>query len=919
MGRQEIIVVQGKGELGSKIRPLFRSFGKERPHQVPVETRGDSGTETHRVWSLNLIMPHPLLHLLLICLLIHAAVGKGLEKGPLEDKVLQVPEGTPVPYAIYQFQSSKDGVDGFSVTGETEGKISISDDGWLYLDQALDWGLTRTHTIQVEALVGSEPVEGPFTITINVLDINNHAPYFNQTDYAGVVKEHTPAGVPFMRVFATDLDDPHSLNAQLKYTLVSQIPNRDNVLLFQMDGNTGQISTTTDGERLLKARDSVISSRGGDISDSLKSKFDEYCKPVQEIPYDLNPFYSCVLRAESRRQNPLDDPDFTLIVRVEDMGGASESALIGNARVKIAVQQNLWVNPGPIIVKEQLKGPYPMEIAKVQSNDPSALYRLVQKERELKFPFNVTEEGNILLMEELDREDKAMYIVVVLAEDTYGNEVDPPMEVQVVVEDVNDNAPACDQELSVFELQENEPAESTVGDLLVHDADDPNTLNAMLEYSLVSQTPSSVFSIDSITGRIKAKQVLRRKDAAEYQLTVRVNDPAFSTECTVLVKVIDINNELPIFQKNDYGHHSLPEDTAVGHTLLTVKATDADDPGTGSSRIEFHITTGNQDEVFAMETDGNGEGRLVVAKPLDYETSSSYNLQIDARNPEPLIKGLVYGNTSSSHVSVAIVNVDEPPAFDQDILEVAVLENTTGGATLLKVDAKDPEGNEIRFKLEGDTNGWLEIDPATGEIKLKAKAVLDREKVEAFDFNVVAFEKANPDQSSEHVVSVRLLDVNDNVPKLTENQGFVCVKNPKPLILTAQDPDAAPFGAPFTFSLPKKSPNWDLITLDGTSAKLTLKRPPSEDKTFLLSIGVKDNAGVGVQNKLEVRVCNCTDLGHCLIEPSTHEGKLGVPGTLGILCGTLGFIALMLIIVFYRMKKEDQKKALHVGDTDAIL
>uniref|UniRef100_A0A3P8XVT0 Cadherin 17, LI cadherin (liver-intestine) n=1 Tax=Esox lucius TaxID=8010 RepID=A0A3P8XVT0_ESOLU len=861
-------------------------------------------------------MPHPLLHLLLICLLIHA-VGKGLEKGPLEDKVLQVPEGTPVPYAIYQFQSSKDGVDGFSVTGETEGKISISDDGWLYLDQALDWGLTRTHTIQVEALVGSEPVEGPFTITINVLDINNHAPYFNQTDYAGVVKEHTPAGVPFMRVFATDLDDPHSLNAQLKYTLVSQIPNRDNVLLFQMDGNTGQISTTTDGERLLKARDSVISSRGGDISDSLKSKFDEYCKPVQEIPYDLNPFYSCVLRAESRRQNPLDDPDFTLIVRVEDMGGASESALIGNARVKIAVQQNLWVNPGPIIVKEQLKGPYPMEIAKVQSNDPSALYRLVQKERELKFPFNVTEEGNILLMEELDREDKAMYIVVVLAEDTYGNEVDPPMEVQVVVEDVNDNAPACDQELSVFELQENEPAESTVGDLLVHDADDPNTLNAMLEYSLVSQTPSSVFSIDSITGRIKAKQVLRRKDAAEYQLTVRVNDPAFSTECTVLVKVIDINNELPIFQKNDYGHHSLPEDTAVGHTLLTVKATDADDPGTGSSRIEFHITTGNQDEVFAMETDGNGEGRLVVAKPLDYETSSSYNLQIDARNPEPLIKGLVYGNTSSSHVSVAIVNVDEPPAFDQDILEVAVLENTTGGATLLKVDAKDPEGNEIRFKLEGDTNGWLEIDPATGEIKLKAKAVLDREKVEAFDFNVVAFEKANPDQSSEHVVSVRLLDVNDNVPKLTENQGFVCVKNPKPLILTAQDPDAAPFGAPFTFSLPKKSPNWDLITLDGTHIALEHHirhfSSPSASKTTLAW-------GCVLYLSLPtVRVCNCTDLGHCLIEPSTHEGKLGVPGTLGILCGTLGFIALMLIIVFYRMKKEDQKKALHVGDTDAIL
>lgn len=44
-----------------------------------------------------------------------------------------------------------------------------------------------------------------------------------------------------------------------------------------------------------------------------------------------------------------------------------------------------------------------------------------------------------------------------------------------------------------------------------------------------------------------------------------------------------------------------------------------------------------------------------------------------------------------------------------------------------------------RFKLEGDTKSWLEIDPATGEIKTKAK--LDREVLEAFDVTVIAFEK----------------------------------------------------------------------------------------------------------------------------------------------------------------------------------
>lgn len=64
--------------------------------------------------------------------------------------------------------------------------------------------------------------------------------------------------------------------------------------------------------------------------------------------------------------NPLEDPDYTLIVRAQDMGGASDHALSGNTRVHIVVQQNLWVNPGPITIKENLKAEYPQVIAKVR-------------------------------------------------------------------------------------------------------------------------------------------------------------------------------------------------------------------------------------------------------------------------------------------------------------------------------------------------------------------------------------------------------------------------------------------------------------------------------------------------------------------------------------------------------------------------
>lgn len=44
----------------------------------------------------------------------------------------------------------------------------------------------------------------------------------------------------------------------------------------------------------------------------------------------------------------------------------------------------------------------------VQSNDPNAIYSLVQKERALRFPFEISESGIIYLTEQLDREEKEM-------------------------------------------------------------------------------------------------------------------------------------------------------------------------------------------------------------------------------------------------------------------------------------------------------------------------------------------------------------------------------------------------------------------------------------------------------------------------------------------------------------------------------
>ncbi|KAM9782826.1 cadherin-17 [Neosynchiropus ocellatus] len=865
------------------------------------------------------------LSLLLLPLLLTMAGGAGLEdkKVPFQNMVINVPEKTPVPYALYQFQKKHPGVNEFRVQGEGPDIIKVSKDGWLYLDKALNWSEDDNFMVSVEALADGRVVDGPIFLTINVEDINDHAPYFSQSDYAAVVRESHPAGQPFTRVFAMDQDDPQTPNAQLRFSLVSQIPKRDNVALFQIHPVSGEVSTTEEGERLLKARESIQFTRGEDSGhDSLKRKFDDYC-PGKTIPYELNPFFTCMERVETRRRNldPLDDPDYVLFVRVQDLNGASDVALSGNAKVNIAIRPNLWVNPGPLHVKENLQETYPLVITKVQSNEPKAVYKLVQKERGEKFPFKITEDGEVLLTEPLDREDKSMYILVVLAQDIHQNEVDPPMEIQVIVDDMNDNAPVCLNMESVFEVQEGEPAGSLIGQLMAIDDDDEETLNAQLTYKIMSSDPttsSKTFSIDAASGQIQALQSLQRKQQQLYKLTVQVSDPDFNTECQVVIKVIDVNNEMPIFEQKNYGSPPLAEDTPVGHTVLTLRATDADDPDSGSSKIQFHITAGDDNEVFTMETEGDGVGHLVVAKPLDFETFPTYNLQIDARNPEPLMKGLEYGSESTAFVSLTVTDVDELPEFSLDILDVTVPENTSRGALLLTVEAKDPEGKEISFKMEGDSMGWLELDPASGQIKTKGK--MDREALDVLTVTITAFEKENPSMSSQREVSVRLLDVNDNVPKLVESQAFICVKKPQPVIIRAQDPDDAPYSQPFTFAFAhgKKSPNWVLQPVDGASAKLTWRKAVTEDQTFSIPIKIQDNAGMGVTHSFQVRVCNCTELGYCYQPPEPRPGKLGMAPTIGILAGVLGFVIIVFVIVIKRSGK-NKRRAPAEQETNALM
>lgn len=114
-------------------------------------------------------------------------------------------------------------------------------------------------------------------------------------------------------------------------------------------------------------------------------------------------------------------------------------------------------------------------------------------------------------------------------------------------------------------------------------------------YSLVD-TADGVFSINPFSGVVILEKSLDREIQDSYQVRVQAADQtgaasSLSTQVDLIVMVLDVNDNPPVFQKQDYAV-TVPEDVAVGSELLRVFAS-SKDIGV-NAEIYYSISTGNE-------------------------------------------------------------------------------------------------------------------------------------------------------------------------------------------------------------------------------------------------------------------------------------------------------------------------------------
>uniref|UniRef100_A0A669PXH9 FAT atypical cadherin 4 n=1 Tax=Phasianus colchicus TaxID=9054 RepID=A0A669PXH9_PHACC len=348
--------------------------------------------------------------------------------------------------------------------------------------------------------------------------------------------------------------------------------------------------------------------------------------------------------------------------------------------------------------------------------------------------FDINNSGVLSIQQPLDRERQSFYSLVVQVHDMAplpASRYTSTAQVSIILLDVNDSPPSFISPKLTY-IPENTPIDTVV---FKAQATDPDSgPNSYIEYSLLRPLGNK-FSIGTIDGEVRLTGELDREAVSNYTLTVVATDkgqPSLSSSTDVVVIVLDINDNNPIFAQKLY-RVELEENTLTGTDLIQVLATDGDEGTNG--QVRYSIVSGDNGNEFRIDS---VTGVITVAKPLDREREPSYMLTVQSsdRGSSP--------RTDTTTVNIVLKDVnDYIPTFELSPYNVNVPENLE---TLPKVVARDDDqglNSKLTYVLVSGNEEGAFILSASGELRLVQS--LDRETKEQYVLLITAADsgKAN--------------------------------------------------------------------------------------------------------------------------------------------------------------------------------
>ncbi|XP_060044769.1 cadherin EGF LAG seven-pass G-type receptor 1 isoform X2 [Erinaceus europaeus] len=310
-------------------------------------------------------------------------------------------------------------------------------------------------------------------------------------------------------------------------------------------------------------------------------------------------------------------------------------------------------------------------------------------------------------------------------------------------------------------VPENEPAGTAVIELRAHDPDEGEAgrLSYQME-ALFDERSNGYFLIDAATGAVSTARALDRETKDTHVLKVSALDhgsPRRSGATYLTVTVSDTNDHGPVFEQSEY-RERVRENLEVGYEVLTIRATDGDAPSNANMRYRLLEGAAGVFEIDARS--GVVRTRAVV----DREEAAAYQLLVEAndqgRNPGPL------SATATVHIVVEDEN-DNYPQFSEKRYVVQVPEDVAVNTAVLRVQATDRDQGQnaaIHYSIvSGNLKGQFYLHSLSGSLDVINP--LDFEAIREYTLRIKAQDGGRPPLiNSSGLVSVQVLDVNDNAP-----------------------------------------------------------------------------------------------------------------------------------------------------------
>ncbi|XP_075337481.1 protocadherin alpha-8-like isoform X20 [Odontesthes bonariensis] len=394
-------------------------------------------------------------------------------------------------------------------------------------------------------------------------------------------------------------------------------------------------------------------------------------------------------------------------------------------------------------------------------------YRIVSSDAESLFHVNQND-GILYVSRKIDREEVCAQISTCVI--NVKTILENPLEihyVEVEVMDVNDHSPTFTETNKRLEISESVLPGARFQLKAARDSDSGHF--SVQQYKL---SPNDHFRLEvkdkGDDGKIPilvVQKSLDRETAGSHSLILTAQDggkPPKTGNMNILVKVLDVNDNVPIFSKDVYSV-TLSENAAVGTTVIEVNATDLDDGPNGDVMYSFSNSV-NQNILNLFDINLL-TGELTVKDLIDYEEKDRYEIEIEASD-----KGLAPLTTEKS-VIITIVDVnDNAPEIDITSFSSSVPEDSRPGTTVALISVNDLDSGlngKVICNVNEDVPFILSPSLKDKMFSLVTKSPLDREKQSHYDLTITAKDAGQPPLSSEKTITVVVSDVNDNRPEFS--------------------------------------------------------------------------------------------------------------------------------------------------------